>query len=190
MSTSRRKKAAYHHGDLSAAILRAAEELLEEQGVEGLKLRALARRAKVSHSAPNRHFPNRDSLLAALAAGGFARLGRAQQEARAAGGLRAMGEAYIAFALQRPQLFRLMFGGSVEYSKHPALGEVATRVFQGLSGALAGERDASIAAWALVHGLASLLLGDRISVAARQGRDQAAFARDVISSVRFVTRVA
>ena len=187
MSTRKAKKRSYHHGDLSTAVLQAAQELLEEQGVEGLKVRALARRAKVSHSAPNRHFPTRESLLAALAADGFSRLGRAQQ---AAGSLRAMGEAYIAFALERPQLFRLMFGGSVSYAKHPALGEVATRVYQGLSGALAGERDASIAAWALVHGLANLLIGDRISAAARQGRDQAAFARDVISSVRFVAKPA
>jgi len=185
MSTSSRKKPPYHHGDLSGVVLQAATELLEEQGVEGLKMRELARRAKVSHSAPNRHFPSRDSLLAALAADGFVRLGQAQQSA---GSLKAMGEAYIAFALERPQLFRLMFGGSVEYSKHPALGEVATRVYQGLSGALAGERDASIAAWALVHGLANLLIDDRIGLAARQGRDEAAFARDVLSSVRFVAR--
>lgn len=195
MSTSSRRKAPYHHGDLSGTILQAAAELLEEQGLDGLRVRELARRAKVSHNAPYRHFPDRDSLLAALAADGFARLGRAQQEARAAGGLKAMGEAYVRFALAHPQRFRLMFGGAVRIGAHPALREVATKVFDGLSGALSGElaqaagaRDASIAAWAMVHGLANLMLEDKISAAAKQGRDDAAFARDVLATLRFAAR--
>jgi AcrR family transcriptional regulator len=197
MSTSNRGKAAYHHGDLSGTILQAASELLEEQGVEGLKMRELARRAKVSHNAPYRHFPDRESLLAALAADGFARLGRTQQEARATGGLKGMGEAYVRFALAHPQRFRLMFGGAVRIGAHPALREIAAKVFDGLSGALsgavaeaAGARDASIAAWAMVHGLANLLLDDKISEAAKQGRDDAAFARDVLATLRFAARPA
>lgn len=195
MSTSSRRKPAYHHGDLSGTILQAAGDLLEEQGVEGLRMRELARRAKVSHNAPYRHFPDRDSLLAALAAEGFARLGRTQQEARQAAGLKGMGEAYVRFALEHPQRFRLMFGGAVRIAAHPALREVATTVFDGLSGALSGElgeaagaRDASIAAWAMVHGLANLMLEDKISAAARQGRDDDAFARDVLATLRFAAR--
>src|SRR5579871_2967882 len=166
MATSGRT---YHHGDLRAAILRAAGKLVEKQGVEGLKLRDLARRAKVSHNAPYRHFPGREALLAALAAEGFGMLGQAQREAAAAGGMRAMGEAYVRFALAHPQRFRLMFGGQVPMERHPQLREVATKAFASLSGALSarvpeaqGAGDSSIAAWALVHGLAQLLLGNRI----------------------------
>ncbi|MEJ2173944.1 MAG: helix-turn-helix domain containing protein, partial [bacterium] len=80
MSTSTRRrsrKGAYHHGDLRFEILRAAGEILEEQGVAGLSLREAARRAGVSHNAPYRHFADRDVLLAALAAEGFAQLGQA-----------------------------------------------------------------------------------------------------------------
>lgn len=155
-------------------------------------MRALARRAKVSHNAPYRHFSDRESLLAALAAEGYAMLGAAQREAAAAGGLRGMGEAYVRFALDHPQRFRLMFGGQVSIAKHPALREVASRTFEGLSGALAarvpearGARDSSIAAWALVHGLAQLLLGDRIAPAARDGRSEAQFISDVLATIRF-----
>lgn len=155
-------------------------------------MRELARRAKVSHNAPYRHYPDRDSLLAALAAEGFARLGRTQRQAREAAGLRGMGVAYVRFALDHPQRFRLMFGGAVRIAAHPALREVATSVFEGLSGALAGAlgeaakaRDASIAAWAMVHGLANLLLDDKIGAAAMGGRDKAAFARDVLATLRF-----
>jgi AcrR family transcriptional regulator len=151
----------------------------------------------VSHNAPYRHFPGRGALLAALAADGFAMLGEAQRAAAAAGGLRAMGEAYVVFALAHPQRFRLMFGGQVPIARHARLREVATKTFEGLSGALAarmpeaqGAGDASIAAWALVHGLAQLLLEDRIAEAAKRGRSEAAFVRDVLASIRFVVGTA
>ena len=187
-----RRKRHYHHGDLPAALLLAAGKTLEKEGVEALTLRTLARRTGVSHAAPYRHFRHREALLAALAAEGFAMLGRAQREAAAAGGLRGMGEAYVRFALAHPQRFRLMFGGRLKIAQHPALREVAAKTFEGLSGALAarvgdapGARDASIAAWALVHGLAQLLLGERIATAARQGRAEAQFIRDVLGTTRF-----
>jgi AcrR family transcriptional regulator len=194
MSTSGRQKALYHHGDLAGEVLQIAGELIENKGVEALRMRDLARRARVSHSAPYRHYPDRERLLVALAAEGFAMLGRAQQAARAAGDLRAMGAAYVAFALAHPQRFRLMFGGAVRIARDPMLRETAARVFDGLAGALEGQlrsgsaRDASVAAWALVHGLAQLLLDDKISAAARGGRDPVSFARDVLSAIRFVVR--
>ncbi|OGA59886.1 MAG: hypothetical protein A3F77_04325 [Betaproteobacteria bacterium RIFCSPLOWO2_12_FULL_67_28] len=156
-----------------------------------LSLREAARLVGVSHNAPYRHFPDRESLLAALAAEGFAALGRALQEAAASGGLRAMGEAYVRFALERPQRFRLMFGGAVPIAPHAALRENATRVFESLAQALAPQlpgaagRDASIAAWALVHGLAQLLLDERIASAALRGRDRADLVRAVLGSIRF-----
>ena len=190
--SSRRRQ--YHHGDLRASILAAAGKILEKEGLGELRLRAVARRAGVSHNAPYRHFAGREMLLAALAADGFAMLGEVQREAAAAAGLRGMGEAYVRFALEHPQRFRLMFGGQLAIAKHPQLREVATRVFEGLSGALSdrvpqaqGARDASIAAWALVHGLAQLLLGDRIAPAAKRGRADADFVRDVLATLRFAT---
>ena len=192
MSTLKLGKKSYHHGDLQAALIRAAGNILEKEGVEALSLRAVARKAGVSHNAPYRHFPEREGLLAALAAEGFERLGAAQREAAEKGGLRGMGEAYVLFALQNPQRFRLMFGGRISIARHEQLREVATRTFAGLSGALAarvpeaqGARDASIAAWALVHGLALLLMGDRVAPAAMNGREQKAFVRDVLASIRF-----
>lgn len=187
MSTLSRKKNSYHHGDLQAALLRTAGKMLEKEGVEALKLREVARRAGVSHNAPYRHFRQREALLAALAAEGFEWLGVAQARAD---GLRGMGEAYVDFALAHPQRFRLMFGGQVAIARHARLREVASRTFDGLSGALAarlpeaqGARVASVAAWALVHGLAVLLMGDRIPLG---GRKRDAFVREVLASIRFV----
>ena len=190
MSTSRRKKASYHHGDLQAALILTAGKMLEKEGVEALKLREVARRAGVSHNAPYRHFPQREALLAALAAEGFEWLRAAQRKATEAGGMRAMGEAYVHFALAHPQRFRLMFGGQISIARHARLREVASRTFDGLSGALAarfpeaqGAQDASVAAWSLVHGLALLLMGERIAL---RGRKREAFVRDVLASIRFV----
>lgn len=194
MSTSRSRKRSYHHGKLRASLLRAAGKLLEQAGPGALSVRAAARAAGVSHNAPYRHFPQRESLLAALAAEGFSALGKALQEADAAGGLRARGEAYVRFALAYPRRFRLMFGGDLRVQRHPALAEVASRVVQGLSQTLAAQlpgpagHDASIAAWALVHGLALLLLDDKIADVARQGREPESFVRAVLSSMRFAAR--
>jgi hypothetical protein len=62
----------YHHGDLRAAVLKAAASEIERRGFETLSLRELASLIGVAHSAPYRHFADRDALLAALAAQGFA----------------------------------------------------------------------------------------------------------------------
>jgi AcrR family transcriptional regulator len=191
MSTSRARKRSYHHGELQSALLTGAGQILEKQGIVALSVREAARRAGVSHNAPYRHFPDRESLLAALAAEGFERFAQALEDGQARAGLRGRGEAYLRFARENPERFRLMFGGEVPMQKHPALREAATRAFSGLAGALAQHLsgapsgDASIAAWALVHGLASLLLNERIASAMRGGRSDDELARAVLGSVRF-----
>jgi AcrR family transcriptional regulator len=187
---STRRGASYHHGDLRAAVLRAAQKILEEQGVAALSLREAARRAGVSHNAPYRHFADRDALLAALAAEGFAQLGQALAAAGAQGP-RARGEAYVRFALEQPQRFRLMFGGTLRLDAHPALRAAASATYQALVRAfepLAGMQaapTAAAAAWALVHGLSQLLLDGQFAQATRGERERAAFVRQVLGAVRF-----
>ena len=177
----------YHHGDLRPALLRAASRLLEKEGPAALSLRDLARRAGVSHNAPYRHFPDREALLAALAADGFRRLG----EALAGASRREMGEAYVRFALEHPQLFRLMFGGHLSFSRHGALERAAASPYHGLVAAFRAEpsiadpEKAAAAAWSLVHGLSHLLLDGHFP---SRAADRAAFVRDVLRSVRFASR--
>jgi AcrR family transcriptional regulator len=186
MSTSRRKKPTYHHGDLSAALLKAAAELLEEQGLAGVTLREVARRAGVSHNAPYRHFPDLQSLLAALAADGFRMF-----DARVGGTAGAtMGESYLAFALEHPERFRLMFSGPLFYRDHPGLRDAALRSYEGLVSAFRARSDlpdpeaAAAAAWSMVHGLAQLLLGGHFA-RVRGGASMEAFAKRVLGAVRF-----
>src|SRR5215207_8044733 len=67
----------YHHGDLRDALVRAALDILVNEGPEALTLRGVARAAGVSQAAPYRHFADRRALVAAVAEEGFKRLQRA-----------------------------------------------------------------------------------------------------------------
>src|SRR5215470_14796789 len=131
MSTSKRS---YHHGNLPVALVRAAAETLEKQGLESVTLRAVARKAGVSHGAPYRHFPSLDHLLAAVAEDGFRKLGEALKARPPV----EMGETYVRFALAHPALFRLMFSGDL-----PGVGPTARSVYQSLVEALRGQREIS-----------------------------------------------
>src|SRR5262249_22221762 len=109
-----KRGAPYHHGSLREAMLRAAECILERDGIGGLTLRAAAREAGVSHAAPKNHFGDVMGLLSDLAAVGFARFQatmeanvRTSDSARAR--LEAIGRGYITFAQTHPDLFLLMF---------------------------------------------------------------------------------
>ena len=179
----------YHHGDLRPALLKAAARALEKEGPAALSLRELARRAGVSHNAPYRHFAGREALLAALCAEGFRLLGEAL--ARSSG--RAMGEAYVRFALEHPHRFRLMFGGHVPLERQRDVAAAAAQPYQTLvqafraQPAIADPERAAAAAWSLVHGLAHLLLDGHF---ASQAADRASFIRDVLGAVRFASRAA
>lgn len=107
-------RSAYHHGDLHRALVDAARALLHEGGPDACTLRAVARRAGVSHAAPYHHFRSREDLLGAVAAQGFLEMDRAMAEAQAAAPphptaqLVAVGMGYVLFARREPSLFRLM----------------------------------------------------------------------------------
>ena len=174
----------YHHGDLRAALLLAAGEILEKQGLAALSLREAARRAGVSHNAPYRHFAERDSLLAALAAEGFALL-HDEIRRRPDGD---MGVAYVEFALRHPQRFRLMFGGQLrfgDYAELRAAGEQSyARLLRAFDSLGSDAPFAAAAAWSLVHGLAHLILDGHFAQALQESGGAAAFAKKVLGSVR------
>ncbi|WP_407522317.1 TetR/AcrR family transcriptional regulator [Methylobacterium oryzisoli] len=173
MSTSGGAKAAYHHGDLRRSLLAAARALLDRGGPDAVTLREAARAAGVSHNAPYRHFPSRDALLAAVATEGFlalrARLAAAREAAPPAGRLVAIGRAYLGFAAQERAAFRLMFGGALDLAAHAELREAAEAAFTVLRDTVAEGADAAsvegatVRAWGLVHGLATLVADRQIT---------------------------
>ena len=101
----------YHHGDLKAAILAQAAELVAERGADGISLRELARAAGVSHAAPAHHFTDRRGLFTALAAEGWRKLAAALDGARPEFIDAAM--AYVRFALDHPGHYAVMFDRSL-----------------------------------------------------------------------------
>jgi AcrR family transcriptional regulator len=191
----------YHHGDLRRQLIATGEEVLAERGITALSLREVARRLGVSHNAPFKHFASREALLAAIAEEGFAELAARLQGAMASdagvGGMMERGVAYVTFALERPAVFRLMFGGVLDPSEHPGLAERATASLEGMTrriGEAFGDDenlgDATLSAWAFGHGLASLLLDGQIPPALRAGRTDAQIARDVTAAIAHAVGIA
>lgn len=162
----------YHHGDLRAALLAAAEAELTERGIEAFSLRSVAKRAGVSHAAPAHHFGDSEGLLTALAAEGFRQFLAAQaaREADAApdpaAQLVAAGLGYIDFALQRPALFRLLWGSARPNFAEPDLGRASQASYQHLVDQVAAAGGRTVAdesaVWAMAHGLADLLSAGRM----------------------------
>jgi AcrR family transcriptional regulator len=172
----RRPQNRYHHGNIEAASIAAALRLLQREGPRALTLRRVAAAVGVSPAAPYRHFASKQELLAAIAAAGFAELADAMARA-AAGAGRDVGErslrqgiAYVNFAVAHPGLFRVMFGPEVSVCKgHPGVPEAGARAFlellqtvrvaQAAGWMRAGNpEDLATSAWALIHGLAGLVV--------------------------------
>lgn len=171
------EKKSYHHGDLRAALLKAAEEVLSETGIEGFSLRAVAKRAGVSHAAPAHHFTDVKGLLTALAADGFRRFLEAQRkretgaDASPRAQLVAAGLGYIDFAITNPALFRLLFSSDRPDFDHPDLARGAGDAYQHLVEQVRATEAAEnlpedhanvVGAWAIAHGLADLLSSHRL----------------------------
>ena len=163
----------YHHGDLRNALLDAARAILEEESLAALSLRAVARKAGVSHAAPYRHFPNHEALLVELAIEGFAELRAGIVAASASPGAESdriahLGAAYMRFVARRPALTRLMYGPQVpNRTAFPALGQAADAIGEEIGKAL-HDSALGLAVWAAVHGLAMLVLEDVVDLGQRR----------------------
>ncbi len=199
-ATKRRGRSApYHHGDLRQALVETGAKLVETEGVAALKLRAVARKAGVSHMAPYNHFADRAELVAAVAAEGFRRLRDTMEErmagfpGRPARQLQEAGVAYVGFAAGSPELFRLMFSPELaDKTAYPELQEAARRTFAVLADVVArtgGARDSAptpsivpLVAWSFVHGLAVLLLDHQFAppVGVQQAEDFARAATEIL----------
>jgi AcrR family transcriptional regulator len=156
-------------------LVDSARAMLDEQGLDGLTLRAIARRAGVSHGAPLRHFPTLASLLAAVAAQGFrelivavdAQISVLDVDPTALERLAAAGRGYVSFAIGSPGVFTVMFRPERVDVADPTFVEASTTSFLQLQGIVeAAQRDgfhpdvdvtrlASVM-WTTMHGLADL----------------------------------
>ncbi|MDX9958402.1 MAG: TetR/AcrR family transcriptional regulator, partial [Spirochaetia bacterium] len=173
----------YHHGHLREELLRLGLEALETEGAQLLSLRSLSERAGVSKTAPYRHFKDKDAFLGALADEGFRLLHTRLEQvipnpkatlrpamrpqpgtAQVGTTVAAMGRAYMDFAIDHPALYRLM-SSSLVCTLPSELTQWARRslllLARSLQPTTAGDNgaidiDATVAAWAYIHGLVSI----------------------------------
>ena len=160
--------------DLRQKVLEASLALIEESGLDRLSMREVARKAGVSHQAPYHYFDDREAILAALAGEGFSKLGQSLVRAAAQAGaepveaVEAMGRAYVEFALRNPAYFQAMFrADAVPLDRYPdarkledeAFGKLVDGIGHAFAEHPAEVRQAiAVACWAMVHGLATLIL--------------------------------
>ncbi len=200
-----RPRDAYHHGDLRNTLVASAVRLIEQGGPGAFSLREAAREVGVSANAAYRHFDDKSALMMAAAADGFMRLSRRMQRAMdrvserpgddrpSTAHFKAVGRAYVDFAVEHPELFRLMFSesgvgclsaGSTSTAEQaiPTPWELLGKSLDALAadGVLPPDRreGAELKAWTVVHGFASLAL-DR-GAAVPKGRDRAAALESVL----------
>jgi AcrR family transcriptional regulator len=176
------KKHGYHHGDLGSAALSEALVVMAERGARGVTFAEVARRLGVSAAALYRHYAHPQALLAAVAAESFVLFEGALRSVGASDPyerLRAMANAYLAFALKHPARYELMFGLRFEEEKPDALQKAGDASFGALLEALAACRpDASVVGvralgkqvWALSHGFAALSGVHRMALGKRQAQ--------------------
>ncbi|MFE5667522.1 TetR/AcrR family transcriptional regulator [Streptomyces niveus] len=175
----------YHHGELRAALLDAAEALVRERGADGWSLREASARVGVSSSAAYHHFASRDALVRALRRRVLGELGErlSQEVGRIAGPeagadhqrrLVAVGRTYVQWAVEDPSVARLAFGAGAPATGDPAsdsTSDAATSLHPHdvldaeldrlveVGGLPAAARPgADFVVWAAVHGLATLLV--------------------------------
>lgn len=171
----------YHHGDLKNALIEAGVEILAKEGVSGLTLRKVALHAGVSHSAPYAHFPDKQSLIAAITTESFNQL-YAELEAAISPysknpkkQLLEGAKAYVRFAEENIDTFKIMFSGVLEKEKdYPAFVEISSKTFKLVVGVVQACQNAGIlptapadlmavSVWGQIHGIVSLALEGQVS---------------------------
>lgn len=177
-----RAKSKYHHGDLRDALLHAYHDLVAMHGAENFTLAQACRLSGVSTAAPYKHFRDRDEVLGLIVTRGFHQMSEQSMRAvEAAGvgtlaGIVAMGQAYVRFAVENENLFRLMFG------QHPVLKTDEVVMGEGLgcfskvieqvaiycdrNGVSGNPDEIAVRLWTFVHGAASLLIDGDYGVVA------------------------
>lgn len=190
-TTGPARRDSYHHGDLKRALTSAALSLVAEKGPKGFTLTEAARRAGVSAAAPYRHFADKAALLATVAEQGFGELHAELVTAASAPDPKdrvvQLGRAYVRWAVAHPDHYRVMFGAELSKADHPGLAVAGEQAFgdlldaiadcqrAGVLGVLGGRDPRELAAplWALVHGVASLVIGGELHAVGIQADPEA-----------------
>lgn len=172
------KRATYHHGDLRAALISAADDIIAGGGIETFSLRAAAQHAGVSPGAPAHHFGSAKGLLTEVALLAFERLDQYIEDVGRSGNVvtdvRALSLAFVRFALDHPGHFRLMLRNDLVNRLDPRFPSVSEKPGMRLGRAVAAYRGKSdvdlsrfedaadmVSGLATLHGLATLVVEEK-----------------------------
>jgi AcrR family transcriptional regulator len=160
--------------DFRERLCEAAEKLFAERGPDAVTMRQLAAELGVSPMTPYRYFADKDDILATIRTNGFNRFAEALEKARdgaegASAKGKAVGEAYVTFALDHPHSYKLMFDlNQPNVEKYPELVTAGRRAHETMTGyvkdafaegLMSGDAEQiGLMFWASVHGAVVLEL--------------------------------
>ncbi|MFM0006615.1 TetR/AcrR family transcriptional regulator [Paraburkholderia dipogonis] len=182
------------------AMRRVAENAFATRGAEGVTMRELARELGCSAMTPYRYFRDKDEILAMVRAAAFNRFA-ARLEAAAKTATETdhsvVSEAYVAFALDEPHAYRLMFDLAQQASDYPELATASQRAWRMLgthferlveAGILEGDPQLiGYAYWASLHGFTMLALANQLPLPQAQqpaGADNTPTREAVFAQIR------
>lgn len=176
-----RQEAQKDSQDLKRLILETTRRLLVTNGFASLSMRRIAREMNYSATSIYLHFKNKDALFHALIEEGMSLLLRRQKKIAKAyaddvlARLRALCEGYIAFGLECPEYYEIMFMLHPELSsKFPRqsfrrarrnLDLMKVTLDEGVKEGVVDIEDSNAATnvmWASLHGAVSILLTERL----------------------------
>lgn len=173
-----RQKTAYHHGGLREQLIATTRALVEEKGPDGFSVSEACRAAGVSTAAPYKHFADRNEMLKAVALQGFAEMTASFREAEAdhtpgtLEAISAVGNAYVAYAVANPGLFKMMFAAPDDTEDTAEAGHGCYAVVLGQIAAYLGKSEvddevmaAGFPLWTFVHGLSFLRIDGKADFA-------------------------
>lgn len=173
-----KKSTSYHHGNLKEALIETALQTIDQEGLDAITLRDITEKLGTSRSAVYRHFASKEALIIGVIQRGYAQLDelftpifqdhtQSVQER-----FEKMGRAYLDFAIEHPNLYRLLFGENYRQEREEVCDykdeSQATGLYALIGLLLEAQEEGIIAradpmvqaatVWASIHGLASLLI--------------------------------
>lgn len=173
----------YHHGNLKESLIQEALNMIEDNGIASITLRELTKKLGTSRSAVYRHYSSKDELIKAVIQAGFDKLDAAVHptlvgDANILDKLYNMGKAYMAFAINNPNLYRTIFGNEIQKEReescdikdeNDAAGfhALVSLIVQAQESGLIKKDDAfmqSTVIWSMMHGLSNLLIDGHLHI--------------------------
>jgi len=167
-----------HTDELRETLLVRTAEAVAGRGAAAVSLRDVAAAAETSTTAVYSLFGNKEALLQAVLVRAFEQFAEAQEEVPvtedAVADILALGATYVAWALDHPAWYSVMFGGplvgitrreEVEGVADRAMASLRSAVERGLAaGRLreAAPETIAVSLWAQVHGLSTLALAGHL----------------------------